>query len=110
MALQYNYTKVADIERFDDAMHKETSQFAWVMASIGMTDINAKNINEIVFRLMFAEKCGSNFLVGSLSVGSLKAYIRSMIGYETNVKKETRNQFMKRIIRTVENTVEGQLN
>ena len=110
MALQYNYTKLADIDRFDDVMHKETSQFAWVMAAIGMNDINAKNINEIVFRLKFAEQCGTNFVTGSLSVGSLKAYIRSMIGYETNVKNETRSSFMRKIMRTVESTVEGQLN
>jgi hypothetical protein len=109
MALQYNYTKLADIDRFDDVMHKEASQFAWVMAAIGINNINAKNINEIVFRLKFAEKCGTNFVTGSLSVGSLKTYIQSMIGYETNVKNETRSSFMRKIMRTVENTVKGQI-
>jgi hypothetical protein len=109
MALQYNYTKLADIDRFDDVMHKEASQFAWVMAAIGINNINAKNINEIVFRLKFAEKCGTNFVTDSLSVGSLKTYIQSMIGYETNVKNETRSSFMRKIMRTVENTVKGQI-
>jgi len=33
-----------------------------------------------------------------------------VIGYETNVKNETRSSFMRKIMRTVESTVEGQLN
>ena len=55
----------------------------------------------------FAEKCNYNFLTGSLSFGSLKAYIRSMIGYKTNVRTETRNAYMRSIMRTVEDTVKG---
>ena len=31
MALTFDYTTVADIKTFDDAMHKNISQFAWVM-------------------------------------------------------------------------------
>ncbi len=107
MALTFDYTTVANIKNFDDEMHKTTSQFAWVMSAIRMNEINANNVDEIVFRLKFAEKCNNNFLTGSLSVGSLKAYIRSMIGYKTNVRTETRNAYMRSIMRTVEDTVKG---
>src|SRR6056300_396534 len=79
MALTFDYTTVADI----------------------------KTVDEIVFRLKFAEKCNTNFLTGSLSVGSLKAYIRSLIGYKTNVRTETRNAFMRSIMKTVESEVQG---
>ena len=72
-----------------------------------MNEINANNVDEIVFRLKFAEKCNTNFLTGSLSVGSLKAYIRSLIGYKTNVRTETRNAFMRSIMKTVESEVQG---
>jgi hypothetical protein len=100
MALTFDYTTVANIKNFDDEMHKSTSQFAWVMSAIRMNEINANNVDEIVFRLKFAEKCNNNFL-------SLKAYIRSMIGYKTNVRTETRNAYMRSIMRTVEDTVKG---
>ena len=107
MALTFDYTTVANIKNFDDEMHKSTSQFAWVMSAIRMNEVNKDNVDEIVFRLKFAEKCNNNFLTGSLSVGSLKAYIRSMIGYKTNVRTETRNAYMRSIMRTVEDTVKG---
>ena len=107
MALTFDYTTVANIKTFDDAMHKDVSNFAWVMSAIRMNEVNANNVDEIVFRLKFAEKCNTNFLTGSLSVGSLKAYIRSMIGYKTNVRTETRNAYMRSIMRAVEDTVKG---
>ena len=56
MALTFDYTTVANIKNFDDEMHKSTSQFAWVMSAIRMNEINANNVDEIVFRLKFAEK------------------------------------------------------
>jgi hypothetical protein len=77
------------------------------MSAIRMNEVNANNVDEIVFRLKFAEKCNTNFLTGSLSVGSLKAYIRSLIGYKTNVRTETRNAFMRSIMKTVESEVQG---
>ena len=107
MALTFDYTAVADIKNFDDAMHKEVSNFAWILSAIRMNEVNKDNVDEIVFRLKFAEKCNNNFLTGSLSVGSLKAYIRSMIGYKTNVRTETRNAYMRSIMRAVEDTVKG---
>ena len=54
MALTFDYTTVANIKNFDDEMHKSTSQFAWVMSAIRMNEINANNVDEIVFRLKFA--------------------------------------------------------
>jgi hypothetical protein len=107
MALTFDYTTVANIKTFDDAMHKDVSKFAWIMSAIRMNEVNANNVDEIVFRLKFAEKCNTNFLTGSLSVGSLKAYIRSLIGYKTNVRTETRNAFMRSIMKTVESEVQG---
>jgi hypothetical protein len=38
-------------------------------------------------------------------MGSMKAYIRSMIGYKTNVGNRTRFQFMKKIMRATEDKV-----
>ena len=106
MALTFDYTAVADIKNFDDAMHKEVSNFAWILSAIRMNEVNKDNVDEIVFRLKFAETCGHNFLQGSLSMGSMKAYIRSMIGYKTNVGNRTRFQFMKKIMRATEDKVE----
>ena len=110
MALQYDYTKVANHNKFNDLDHKDASRFAWVLAAVDMNEITKSNVDEIAFRLKFAEQCGENFLVGSLSIGSLKAFIRSYIGYKTNVRTETRKAYMLKIMRMVENKTETEIN
>ena len=103
MALQYDYTKVANHNKFNDLDHKDASRIAWVLAAIDINEITKSNVDEIAFRLKFAEQCGENFLIGSLSIGLLKATIRSYIGYKTNVRTETRKAYMRKIMRMVEN-------
>ena len=105
MALTYNYTSLAGIDKFTDIEHKETSQFAFVMMAIDMNDITEKKVDEIVFRLLFAKQCNQNYLVGDFTKGSLKAFIKTYIGYETNVGYKTRNAFMRKIMRIVGNNV-----
>ena len=99
MALQYDYRSVKNAD--DNA-----PRFAWVLMAVDVSDVNKSNVDEIAFRLKFAETCGHNFLQGSMSMGSMKAYIRSMIGYSTNVGNKTRFQFMKKIMRVTEDKVE----
>ena len=99
MALQYDYTAVKNAD--DNA-----PQFAWVLMAVDVSNVNKSNVDEIAFRLKFAETCGHSFLQGSMSMGSLKAYLRSMIGYSTNVGNKTRFQFMKKIMRATEDKVE----
>jgi hypothetical protein len=89
MALQYDYTAVKNAD--DNA-----PRFAWVLAAVDLGEVTKSNVDEIAFRLKFE---------GSLSMGSMKAYIRSMIGYKTNVGNRTRFQFMKKIMRTTEDKV-----
>ena len=110
MALQYDYTKVANHSKFNDLDHKDASRFAWVLAAVDMNEITKNNIDEIVFRLKFAEQCGENFLIGSLSIGLMKATLRSYIGYKTNVRTETRKAYMLKIMRMVENKTEAEIN
>ena len=110
MALQYDYTKVANHSKFNDLDHKDASRFAWVLAAVDMNEITKSNINEIAFRLKFAEQCGENFLIGSLSIGLMKATLRSYIGYKTNVRTETRKAYMLKIMRMVENKTEAEIN
>ena len=103
MALQYDYTKVAGADSFTGIEHKETSQFAWLMVAIDMNQITKENVDEIVFRLLFAKQCNQNFLIGDFTKDSLKTFIKTYIGYKTNVGYKTRNAFMRKIMRTVEN-------
>jgi hypothetical protein len=110
MALQYDYTKVANHTKFNDLDHKDASRFAWVLAAIDMNEITKSNIDEITFRLKFAEQCGENFLIGLLSIGLMKATLRSYIGYKTNVRTETRKAYMLKIMRMVENKTEAKIN
>jgi hypothetical protein len=93
MALQYDYRAVKNAD--DNA-----PRFAWILSAVDLGEVTKSNVDEIAFRLKFAETCGHNFLQGSLSMGSMKAYIRSMIGYKTN-----RFQFMKKIMKATEDKV-----
>jgi len=101
MALEYNYTKVAGIDKFTDEQHNNASQFAWVLMGVDMNNVCEKNIDEIVFRLLFAKQCNQNFLIGEVTKDSLKEYVKNYIGYETNVGYKTRNSYMKKIMRIV---------
>ena len=44
MALTYNYTSLAGIDKFTDIEHQETSRFAFVMMAIDMNDVTEKII------------------------------------------------------------------
>jgi len=101
MALTYDYTTLKDIHYFDDAQHKEASQFAWILMAIDMNEVTEKNVDEIVFRLLFARQCGHDFLNGKLTKGSIKAVVKMYIGYKTNVRFRTRNAYIKKIAKIV---------
>ena len=101
MALQFNYTKVAGFDKFTDEQHKNASQFAWVLMGVDMNNVCEKNIDEIVFRLLFAKQCNQNFLIGEVTKDSLKEYVKTYIGYQTNVGYKTRNSYMKKVMRIV---------
>ena len=107
MPLTYDYTSLAGADLFTDIEHKETSQFAWVMAAIDMNEITKKNVDEVVFRLMFGKQCNQTFLVGDFTKISLKTFIKTYIGYKTNVGYKTRNAFMRKMMRVVENSVKS---
>ena len=100
MALTYNYTSLAGIDKFTDIEHQETSRFAFVMMAIDMNDVTEKNVDEIVFRLLFAKQCNQNYLVGDFTKGSLKAFIKTYIGYETNVGYKTRNALSEPFVKS----------
>jgi hypothetical protein len=105
MALTYNYTSIAGIDKFTDEQHNNASQFAWVLMGVDMNNVCEKNIDEIVFRLLFAKQCNQNFLIGEITKDSLKEYVKNYIGYETNVGYKTRNSYMKKIMRIVERRI-----
>ena len=101
MALTYDYTKVAGMDKFTDKEHNNASQFAWVLMGVDMNNVCEKNVDEIVFRLLFAKQCNQNFLIGEITKDSLKEYVKNYIGYETNVGYKTRNSYMKKVMRIV---------
>ena len=105
MALTYNYTGLASIDKFTDIEHQEASRFAWVLMGVDMNNVCEKNVDEIVFRLLFAKQCNQNFLIGDVTKDSLKEYVKNYIGYETNVGYKTRNSYMKKIMRIVERRI-----
>jgi hypothetical protein len=109
MALTYNYTSLAGAGLFTDIEHKEVSQFAFVMMAIDMNEITKENVDEVVFRLMFGKQCNQNFLLGDFTKDSLKTFIKTYIGYKTNVGYKTRNAFMRKIMKVVENSVNSKV-
>ena len=77
MALTYDYTSLAGADSFTGIEHKETSQFAWVLVAIDMNEVTKENVDEVVFRLLFAKQCNQNFLIGDFTKDSLKTLIKT---------------------------------
>ena len=116
MALKYDYTAVAGYENYDKELHDHTAKFAWQMMAIDMQEITEQNWKEVVFRLKFLSKIGYGSLMdnsrdtNNISIGALKGYIKTLIGYQTNVGQKTRSQFMRRWMKAVERNIQEEIN
>ena len=121
MALQYDYTNVTSFNKdMKDEEHENASMFAWQLMAIDVQEVTEKNLEEIVFRLLFLDRMGFGTLVQKhakrpdsskawLDSLELRNYVRTMIGYKTNVGNLSRAKFMRRWLKAFERSVEEKL-
>ena len=109
MALTYNYTKVAGMDKFTDEQHKNASQLAWTMMTLKLRDITKKNLNEVLFRIKFLEEINVKLFQEEHSFESVKKFITDHINYETNVGNESRHKFITHWAKVKASYVENQL-
>ena len=108
MALQYDYTAL-DTEGWDNDQHNEAANFVWVMMYIDMQKVTAENANEIIFRLEFLQRINLGPWTKRYPLLQVKAKVRGMIGYKTNVKEEPRYKFIRRWMKTAEQELQEYL-
>ena len=120
MALQYDYTNVTSLKDIKDEEHKDASMFAWQLMAIDVQEVTEKNVEEIVFRLLFLDRLGFGSLVQKYATRpdsskawldslELRNYVRPMIGYKTNVGNLGRAKFMRRWMKSFERSVQERL-
>jgi|TARA_R110002012_G_scaffold152436_2_gene312387 hypothetical protein len=128
MALKYDYTNIAALDSqrgISEQEHHTISMFAWQLMAIDVQEVTEKNVEEVVFRLHFLNKLGYGSLfkqpsgqkdvedkMSSSYVAAkhfdkpnpeeLRKYIRSMIGYKTNVLTQSRAKFVRRWVKAFE--------
>ena len=126
MALRYDYRNIKSIK--DNISEKESDQlgmFAWQMMAIDIQEVTEQNVNEVCFRLLFLQKLGFGALSTpegkalnkdtfnshdhELDPSELRKYIRSLIGYKTNVLTLTRGKFMRRWMKAFERDIDESL-
>ena len=99
MALQYDYTAL-DTEGWTNDQHNVAANFVWPMMYIDMKDVTKENADEIIFRFEFLQRIGFGPFTKRVPLLELKAQVRGMIGYKTNVKQEPRFKFIRRWMKT----------
>jgi hypothetical protein len=109
MALTYDYTKVAGVDKFTDEQHENASQLAWVMMTLQLRDITEKNLDEVLFRIKFLEEINVKLFQEQHSFESVKKYITDHINYETNVGNESRYKFITHWAKVKASIVEDKL-
>ena len=128
MALRYDYRNIKLVKQKDNISEKESDQlgmFAWQMMAIDIQEVTEQNVNEVCFRLLFLQKLGFGALSTpegkalnkdtfnshdhELDPSELRKYIRSLIGYKTNVLTLTRGKFMRRWMKAFERDIDESL-
>jgi hypothetical protein len=94
MALQFDYTKVANVDKFTDEQHENASQLAWTMSAIDLKEITEKNLDEVLFRIKFLKEI--NVKLFEIDFDTVKKFITAHINYKTNVRDESRHRFIVR--------------
>ena len=101
MALQYDYTAL-DTEGWDNDQHNVAANFVWTMMSIDMQKVTPENVDEIIFRIEFLQRLGLGPYTKRFPLLEIKAQVRGMVGYKTNVKQEPRYKFIRRWVKVAE--------
>jgi hypothetical protein len=101
MALKYDYTAL-DTEGWTNDQHNVAANFVWPMMYIDMKDVTKENADEIIFRFEFLQRIGFGPFTKRIPLLELKAQVRGLIGYKTNVKQEPRFKFIRRWMKTAE--------
>jgi len=109
MALTYNYTKVAGVDKFTDEQHENASQLAWTMMTLKLREITKENLNEVLFRIKFLEEINVKLFQEQHNFDSVKKFITDHINYETNVGNESRYRFITHWAKVKASIVEDKL-
>ena len=108
MALRYDYTAL-DTEGWDKDQHNTAANFSWTMMFIDMQNVTKENADEIIFRIEFLQRIGMGPYTKRFPLLEVKAQVRGMIGYKTNVAQLPRYKFIRRWVKAAERDLQEYL-
>ena len=108
MALTSDYRNcfVSDWSKED---HEFAKHFCWVLMSLDIGEVKAKNLKEITFRLNFLKRIGFPVFNTDETHDYVIKYLDKWVGYKTNIKEEPRFKFIRRWIKGLERDLEEKL-
>tara|TARA_R100001509_G_scaffold155259_1_gene117581 strand:+ start:985 stop:1338 length:354 start_codon:yes stop_codon:yes gene_type:complete len=109
MALTYNYEKCDDSNWTKDDKQL-APQFCWSLMSIGIPAVTETNKDEIVFRLMFKQKVDQCVYTVDQTLERYIDLVNKMVGYYTNVQKQTRKQFIYNTFSALSQDIQKDIN
>ena len=96
-----------------DASRQRAESIGWLLMYVHQNEITEDNIEEIIFRMQFADTIhGSPFMKKDgkeISLEEIREQLRRHIGLETNGTVSTRHKFIVNVAKNLANDVDYQL-
>jgi hypothetical protein len=101
MSLNWNAERVAGLAEMkeDKAAYADLSNFCWALMAIGVRSVTTENAGEVYVRICIWESLYGpiRYDADDRSVYASSTFVKSMVGYSTNVSSETMSVWTKRI-------------
>lgn len=100
MPLTGNATQVKDLDTFSKEDSALTSYYCFVLMGVGIREVKADNVGEIVFRTRMLQGIVGNLMTGGQDVADrLESvdFVSRLVGYRANVPDETWAVWSKRV-------------
>jgi len=102
MPLNWNATKVANFKEGDEEWRENVAYFCFTLMAIGVSSVTEKNLGDIYTRIKILNALNGPLRYHYDEETKVKTpvydfdFVKSMVGYSTNVSNETFLQWIKR--------------
>ena len=102
MSLDWNATRVANFKEGDDEWKENVANFCFTLMAIGVNSVTEKNLGDVYTRIQILDGTYGPLRYRYDEEAKTKTpvydfdFVKSMVGYSTNVSDETFLQWIKR--------------
>jgi len=94
MALKYDYTNI-DCSSWSKEDHEMAHNFCWTLMAVEIQNITEKNLEEILFRVLYLQKVGHGPWTVDQEPKTIIGWLKKFIGYGTNVGEKSRAKWLR---------------